>query len=99
LIRDQHIKEHPECEACGSNKAIQVHHIHPFHLYPEMELDPDNLITLCMDEFDCHLALGHGDSFKCYNPNVVSDCERFRKSPPEERILVLESARRSRLKD
>jgi hypothetical protein len=22
---------------------------------------------------DCHLIVGHGDSFKAYNPNVVED--------------------------
>ena len=42
----------------------------PFHLDPALELDPTNLITLCMDEKECHLHIGHGGSFKQYNPEV-----------------------------
>lgn len=67
-------KSHPICECCGSNTKLNVHHKKPFHLYPELELDPDNLITLCMDpKRECHIKIGHGDDFKDYNPNVEHD--------------------------
>ena len=65
-------KKFPSCAACGSKKKINVHHKKPFHLHPEFELDPNNLISLCMDN-ECHLKVGHGGNFKAYNPEVVTD--------------------------
>ena len=41
-----HLKKHPLCEICGK-RTNQVHRIRPFHLYPDDELEPTNLITLC----------------------------------------------------
>jgi len=58
------------CASCGSTHRLQVHHKKPFHLFPELELEPSNLIVLCMDIDDCHLKLGHGGSFKAYNPRI-----------------------------
>lgn len=65
--------EHPTCAACGGKDRLNVHHCMPFHLDPSKELDPTNLITLCMGEKECHLHIGHGGSFKQYNPNVRQD--------------------------
>lgn len=74
-------KEHPVCECCGSNEHLNVHHKKPFHLYPQFELDPTNLITLCMDPAkECHIKLGHGDNFKDYNPNVEEDVKKVREN-------------------
>jgi 5-methylcytosine-specific restriction enzyme A len=68
---EKHFREtHPTCAACGGNKRLNVHHCKPFHLDPSLELDPDNLITLCMDTKECHLHIGHGGSFKQYCPDV-----------------------------
>jgi hypothetical protein len=68
---EKHFREaHPSCAACGSKNRLNVHHVHPFHLTPELELDPNNLITLCMDTKECHLHLGHGGSFFQYCPDV-----------------------------
>lgn len=58
------------CEACGSHNNLQVHHIEPFHLYPELELDPNNLITLCMDTHECHFRLAHGGNFRKFCPEI-----------------------------
>ena len=70
-LRDTFLKIHPRCAACGSIKRMQVHHIEPFHLRPELELERSNLIGLCMDKLECHLRLGHGDDFRCFNPHIV----------------------------
>jgi len=70
--------QNPTCECCGSTKQLQVHHKLPFHLHPELELDMDNLITLCMDKNDCHLKVGHGGYFKAYNPNLMKDISEIR---------------------
>lgn len=74
-IRKQHLKKFPYCANCGKKKIMmQVHHIKPFHLYPQLELDPDNLLTLCGDK-RCHLDKGHLGYWKSYNLFVVEDCK------------------------
>lgn len=73
-------KAHPEmqpaCARCGGKAKLNVHHIKPYHLYPELELEPSNLITLCESNnggVNCHLAFGHLGDFKSYNVNVAQD--------------------------
>jgi hypothetical protein len=73
-VEKKHKKLFPTCAACGTNEEVQVHHKRPFHLHPELELDPNNLISLCMvAPKNCHLTVGHGNSFKAYNPKVDED--------------------------
>lgn len=96
-IRDELVATVKKCEACGCTERLQVHHVQPFHLHPELELDPVNLIVLCMGPNECHLRLGHGGSFNAYNPNIVYDAMRFRSSSVESRTLIVEAAHRRRL--
>ncbi len=96
-VRDSFLENNDSCAACGSKKDLQVHHIKPFHLQPELELDEANLITLCMDQFDCHLNIGHGDNFKAYNPNVVSDSRDFLDASKKKREKILLEAKENRL--
>jgi hypothetical protein len=75
-VRAEHLKDHPVCEVCGGAASIEVHHIRPFHLHPELELDQNNLITLCESKNDgvnCHLWFGHIGNFKSFNVNVLAD--------------------------
>jgi len=76
-VRDNFIKSNPFCAACGTKEKLQVHHISPFYLHPELELDEKNLISLCMSKNECHLAIGHGGSFRYYNPRVTLHAKRF----------------------
>ena len=69
-VRLEHLKTQPKCQACDSSNNLEVHHIEPFQVNPERELDPLNLITLCRT---CHLVFGHLMSFKSWNTNVVED--------------------------
>ena len=71
-VEKLHLKLEPSCAACGSTKKLNVHHKKPFHLFPDLELDLNNLITLCMDK-ECHIKIGHGGDFKDYNPQVTED--------------------------
>ena len=76
FVRQVHLDHNPTCACCGGIKKIEVHHISPFHLDPDKELDFSNLITLCEDNsngIDCHLAMGHLGSFKSWNVDVVKD--------------------------
>lgn len=77
-MRKHFIEENPECVVCGCKKKLSVHHKKPFHLYPELELEVDNLVTLCESEkhgVNCHLLFGHLGNFKNYNTNVTEDAE------------------------
>jgi hypothetical protein len=67
------VKSNPTCAACGSKVRLQVHHRAPFHLHPELELEPKNLIVLCMGTTECHLQIGHGGLFSAFNAKVAED--------------------------
>ncbi len=80
-VAHEHLRHQPGCAACGyTGHGLQVHHIKPFHLHPNLELDPTNLITLCeIKGRDHHLLIGHLDDWESYNPNVRTDVNRFHK--------------------
>jgi 5-methylcytosine-specific restriction protein A len=89
-VRDNFLLLHPNCAACGGTEKLQVHHIVPFHVDEKLELDENNLITLCMGKNECHLEIGHGDSWRCYNPKVEDDAENFFKNPNHREFLTEE---------
>ena len=95
-VQETFRKLHPKCAACGSQIKIQVHHKRPFHLFPKLELDPNNLISLCMDKNKCHLLIGHGNNFKSWNPDVVQDAVNS-LSHPEQRSTIVEHAKKIRI--
>lgn len=79
-VRKQHLVEHPACEVCSGTESLEVHHIQPFHLHPDLELDPANLVTLCeakKDGVNCHLFFGHLGNFKSFNTTVGADAARW----------------------
>lgn len=78
-LRQSHLETNPQCAACEGLVSMQVHHIKPFHIYPELELDKDNLITLCENkETKCHLKIGHLGSWRNENPDVVQNACAFK---------------------
>jgi HNH endonuclease len=84
----EHRLREPACVVCGyKGKKLQVHHIKPFHLHPQLELDPDNLITLCEARGrEHHLLLGHLDSWESFNEHIRADAKHFhRKSAAQIR--------------
>jgi len=74
-IRNMYVTFNPRCAMCGSTKQLQVHHIVPFSRNAELELDPDNLITLCARD---HLVFGHLGSWRSFNIDVKEDCDEWR---------------------
>lgn len=85
-VRAEHLKQFPVCAVCGGRHKIEVHHIRPFHIHPELELDPANFITLCEDDGDgvnCHLFFGHLGNFKSFNADVISNAAEWRKKIAE----------------
>lgn len=86
-VERQYLKEHPRCEVCGGTIGLNVHHKRPYHLFPSLELDPDNLITLCRPN-DCHFLFGHGRDWKAFNLNVDSDVAHARKMIEDRRYVA-----------
>ena len=72
------LESHSVCEVCGGSVNLNVHHIVPFHIDPELELDTTNLITVCMGKLECHLRIAHANNFRLTNPNIVSDAAEIR---------------------
>jgi hypothetical protein len=82
-VRKAHLARFPTCALCGGARNLEVHHIFPFHLKPELELDPTNLITLCeAGNFgikSCHRAIGHFGDWHRINLHVVRDAAYWNK--------------------
>jgi len=76
-VRQAHIRDNPECIACGQKTELFVHHIVPYHVNPKLELDRNNLATFC---FDHHLGIGHNGNWKQYNLRCVDDAAKVRKN-------------------
>lgn len=79
--RAEHIERHSRCCVCGGRSRLEVHHIIPFHVAPDLELDHGNLMTLCMAGkrgLKCHLLIGHLGNFRRVNPSVRSDAAEWR---------------------
>ncbi len=74
--RAAHLAAHPYCALCKGKVKLEVHHVLPFHLRPDLELEPSNLITLCEAKrfgVTCHQFVGHLGDYRLYNPDVVAD--------------------------
>jgi hypothetical protein len=74
---------HPYCAACGGTEQLNIHHKFPFHYVvlcqrPDLELDPRNLLTLCVHH-DCehHVLIGHLDDYESYNPCVLEFVKEY----------------------
>lgn len=87
-IRATHLEKNPLCAICGLKKKVEVHHVIPFNIAPDLELNPENLITLCENRkwgITCHLLVGHLGNYKDFNSSVQADATywkiRLRKHP------------------
>jgi 5-methylcytosine-specific restriction endonuclease McrA len=57
-----------QCACCSNKKTIEVHHILPRHIRPDLAVVPTNLIALCKA---CHLRIGHLGSYFQYNAEIM----------------------------
>jgi 5-methylcytosine-specific restriction endonuclease McrA len=87
-VRAAYLRAYPRCAACDRSELVEVHHIVPFHIAPELELQQSNLIALCENKkngINCHLYLGHLGNYKSYNTTVRLDAEatlnKFKNRP------------------
>lgn len=93
-VRAAHLKIQPVCQVCGGTTKLNVHHVRPFHVHPELELDPNNLITLCNGSsgtISCHIRFGHFDSFKDkWNPDIKTEAPKWNARFMAKTMDVLE---------
>lgn len=77
-LRDRFLKG-KSCAVCEGQKRLEAHHIWPFHLRPDLELDPANLIPLCEGRasINCHLIMGHLGNYRSFNLVVQADAARW----------------------
>ena len=78
--RSAYLKINKTCAVCNGTKNLEVHHKQPFHVRPELELDPTNFIALCeagTHGVNCHLLVGHLGNFKSVNLNVAADAAEW----------------------
>ena len=70
-FREKHIKDF--CELClKKGIPLELHHVLPFHLYENLELDHTNVVTGCRP---CHLKFYHLGSFRSFNETIKQDIE------------------------
>jgi len=74
-VEKEVLAEHQECLACKAPSEVG-HHIIPFHVAPERELDKSNIAALC---HECHYYMAHFKGrWASWNPNIVEDAAVFR---------------------
>ena len=74
-VRKAHLTIEPACQVCGKTDGVEAHHVRPFHLFPALELDPANLLTLCPVH---HLWWGHLGCWRSFNALVRADASLWR---------------------
>jgi 5-methylcytosine-specific restriction endonuclease McrA len=74
-VRRKFLKLNNECAVCGGRRRLVAHHVKPYQWWPELELDTDNLITLCGEH---HLLVGHLGRWASYNIHVREDAKIWR---------------------
>jgi hypothetical protein len=81
-LRDRFVAENPFCAGCSKQTYLEVHHIQPFHVRPDLECDEFNLIVLCRD---CHYTFGHLRDWRLSNTHVIEDAAVYRRRYTEAR--------------
>lgn len=74
-VRDRFFRENPRCAFKGctyDGPHFSVHHLKPYHLFPELELDTSNLVTVCSgdDSPNHHLYVAHDGNFRNWNKDA-----------------------------
>lgn len=84
--RRDFIRRNPRCALCGCQirERLNVHHVEPFHLRPDLELVDSNLETLCEESdapltlgLNCHQWVGHLGNWESINPRVRQFIRKF----------------------
>lgn len=68
-VMKEYLSSHPNCEYCGRDKKLDVHHKIPVSVAPELATDKNNMVTLCRKP-QCHFIIGHKGNWKDYNDKI-----------------------------
>lgn len=75
-VRNANIKKN--CECCGKKgtllKPLNLHHILPYHISPEDELNPKNFLTACRS---CHYLLCHLRNWKSWDSEIEENSKEL----------------------
>ncbi len=71
LFKDSH-----KCIICGKSKTLNVHHIYPYHSYPNLRYDINNGATLCKLH---HKEFHHIYGTKHFTPANFETFKRMKK--------------------
>ncbi len=85
-LRNAFIRENPNCVVCGQD-ADTVHHLKPFHVAPELELDRNNLASVC-DK--CHLTVAHLNQWRLWNERFWTVVEWMNKGRRGDKPATLD---------
>ena len=58
---DAIVRDNFKCKVCSKSYDLEVHHILPRSEHPELSLDLENLMTLCIE---CHALIHKDDKYK-----------------------------------
>ena len=86
-VRDAFLRGQ-RCSVCGGRRNLVAHHVIPFHLAPDLELEHSNLIALCEAKrygINCHLLLGHIGNWRRANPVILADVAYWHQRIIEDR--------------
>lgn len=76
------------CEVCGRKSFVQLHHVIPFHVRPDLELMEWNVVGLCEPPHKvrkCHLIYGHLGDWRWFDPDVKEVAASVKKKIAEAR--------------
>lgn len=79
-LRQRFLRAHPVCEACGRLEKLNVHHIIPVHHRTDLELEWENLLTLCeWPTWNCHLRIGHRGNWQSFDEDAPQVAAQVRE--------------------
>ena len=75
----QFLADNPHCVVCGTTDYCVVHHVKPFHLFPELEMDWRYWRTVCeTPSHNDHFAVGHLFNWSRYNQEFDELAKRIK---------------------
>jgi 5-methylcytosine-specific restriction endonuclease McrA len=97
LAKKEYLTGHGECAVCGNRKYLEVHHVKPVHIYPELSCSLENFIVLCdAKNNSCHRWIGHFGNYSSKWNDKIREysflCRLFLEKQCKDREFILSSA-------
>ena len=88
-----HLRRHQECAHCGIKAMLlrvrlEVHHVIPVHVRPDLAAESTNLVTLCAA---CHWHIGHLGNWNGWNSKLLETISAMNQSWRESQKRELHS--------